>query len=320
MTDVLYHYCDVETFLNIIRNKTIRLSDITKSNDYMEGKWLFTLVEEEVLRQYKENPFLLSNKVIYGLDELDTIKYLLKLTLDKILKQNEMLFYVSCFSEAADKLSQWRGYADDGKGLAIGFNAKILSEIASKENLLKLKKVTYSIDTLPEQVSKYAQSFLESINFSISKNKMREIYFDDDYMMNFFHYLDTKLLIQESLFYKNPAFAEEEEWRLVLNEEENELDKYSTDWDYWYSTADNKSALTGYFGEVFPDGLQFRSSNSTISSYLDLSFKGFESEIINNIYIGPKSNLERNDIDHLLKYYGYGEEIEEINKSDSTYR
>lgn len=319
MTDLLYHYCNVETFLNIIRNKTIRLSDITKSNDNMEGKWLFTFVEKEVLRQYKENPFLVPNKVIYGLDELDTIKYLLKLTLDKILKQNEMLFYVSCFSEAADKLSQWRGYADDGKGLSIGFNAEIIREIASKDNLLKLKKVKYSIDTLPEQVSNYAQSYLESINFAISKYNMHEIYFNDDYMMDFLHYLNTKLLIQESLFYKNPAFEEEEEWRLVLNEEENELDKSSTEWDYWYSTADNKSALMGYFGEVFPDGLQFRSTNSTISSYLDFSFKGFESELINNIYIGPKSNLERNDIDHLLKYYGYGE-IEEINKSNSTYR
>lgn len=53
MTDLLYHYCNVETFLNIIRNKTIRLSDITKSNDNMEGKWLFTFVEKEVLVNIK---------------------------------------------------------------------------------------------------------------------------------------------------------------------------------------------------------------------------------------------------------------------------
>jgi hypothetical protein len=36
--DTVYHYCSLETFLNIINNKTIRLSDINKSNDYLETK------------------------------------------------------------------------------------------------------------------------------------------------------------------------------------------------------------------------------------------------------------------------------------------
>ena len=33
------------------------------------------------------------------------------------------------FSESKDKLSQWRGYAQDGKGIAIGFNKDVLEEL-----------------------------------------------------------------------------------------------------------------------------------------------------------------------------------------------
>jgi len=30
--------------------------------------------------------------------------------------------YIACFSEKGDLLSQWRAYADDGEGVAIGFD------------------------------------------------------------------------------------------------------------------------------------------------------------------------------------------------------
>lgn len=38
MIDIIYHYCSLETFVQIIKNKTIRLSDLNKTNDY--AGWL----------------------------------------------------------------------------------------------------------------------------------------------------------------------------------------------------------------------------------------------------------------------------------------
>ena len=35
----IYHYCGFNTFFTIIKNKTIRLSDVTQSNDHDEIKW-----------------------------------------------------------------------------------------------------------------------------------------------------------------------------------------------------------------------------------------------------------------------------------------
>lgn len=37
---LVYHYCDLYAFLNIMRTKTLWLSDVKKSNDEDEGKYL----------------------------------------------------------------------------------------------------------------------------------------------------------------------------------------------------------------------------------------------------------------------------------------
>lgn len=42
----IYHYCSIETFSLIIKNKAIRLSDLDKTNDYMEKRWGVALIED----------------------------------------------------------------------------------------------------------------------------------------------------------------------------------------------------------------------------------------------------------------------------------
>ena len=53
--NIIYHYCGVETFLNIIRNHTLRLSDLCKSTDSLELKSLLDAVQEEIMNQYRNN-------------------------------------------------------------------------------------------------------------------------------------------------------------------------------------------------------------------------------------------------------------------------
>ena len=36
----LYHYCSNDTFLSILRNSELWLSELTLSNDSMEGIWV----------------------------------------------------------------------------------------------------------------------------------------------------------------------------------------------------------------------------------------------------------------------------------------
>ena len=44
----VFHYCSMDTFYAIITNKTLRLSDITKSNDSMEILWVTKFIKEAV--------------------------------------------------------------------------------------------------------------------------------------------------------------------------------------------------------------------------------------------------------------------------------
>ena len=46
----IYHYCSLETFNSIITNKTLRLSDITKSNDSKELIYIRPFIKEEFLK------------------------------------------------------------------------------------------------------------------------------------------------------------------------------------------------------------------------------------------------------------------------------
>ena len=52
----------------------------------------------------------------------------------------------ACFSESEDQLSQWRGYAQNGKGLAIGFDKEILETLNSiHEYYIKFGKVIFIV-------------------------------------------------------------------------------------------------------------------------------------------------------------------------------
>ena len=50
----VYHYCNLNTFYSIISNKSLRLSDITKSNDQLEITWAVDIIREVFIEQYSE--------------------------------------------------------------------------------------------------------------------------------------------------------------------------------------------------------------------------------------------------------------------------
>lgn len=97
---ILYHYCSVETFYNIITNKTLWLTDSFSTNDYMENSWINKIISD-----------ILPNYINDGNRQ----------QFDNIFKQyevNNYIPFITCFSEDGDTLSQWRAYANDGSGVA----------------------------------------------------------------------------------------------------------------------------------------------------------------------------------------------------------
>ena len=127
---LLYHYCSLDAFCQITRKSTIRFSDITRSNDSDEIKFMF-----DIYVRYLENRFR-----DVRLPERDKLNEEIKKTLDSIK------IYCFCLSRSEDDLSQWRGYAPSG-GVSIGFDFEMLKEYARSisvpDEQVRLEKVEY---------------------------------------------------------------------------------------------------------------------------------------------------------------------------------
>lgn len=130
LSNIFYHYCSVTSFKAILENSTLRFSDIMRSNDKMELKYLF--------KAYAR--FMLSKSKTYNYLPMQIFESEAEKVLDNLS------YYCFCLSKKSDKLSMWRGYCNDG-GFAIGFSHKHLVEIQNSiivsSATASLEKITY---------------------------------------------------------------------------------------------------------------------------------------------------------------------------------
>ena len=124
MEEVLYHYTSLEVLQSILEEKTIRLSDITKSNDSSE----ITLIKEYILDVFCQAYRAEKTNVFRKNVDQKLWDSVVRKMIDKWfdLQKCKYSYYVLCFSSERDLLSQWRGYANDAQGVAIGFDRKAL--------------------------------------------------------------------------------------------------------------------------------------------------------------------------------------------------
>ena len=70
MDKLVYHYCDNCKMANILSGKTLRMSDITKSNDYEEVKMFFPGILDAIEDEYRKDEFPLQYMGITNRDAL----------------------------------------------------------------------------------------------------------------------------------------------------------------------------------------------------------------------------------------------------------
>lgn len=108
---IVYHYCSLDSFFAIINHSTIRLSNIAKSNDREEVRHCFDIFEKTLRDSCLEfSKYYGCRKFFDNIDYNDLVS--------RAVTNDSLIYYVSCFSAESDLLSQWRGYADDGRGVA----------------------------------------------------------------------------------------------------------------------------------------------------------------------------------------------------------
>lgn len=270
--DLIYHYCDSNAFFAICTNRKLWMNDLHSMNDFMELHWGYSIWEQSANTRIEK----------YGKEFLDEI--------DEVIHFSgfQGLLLANCFSTDKDVLSQWRAYADDGKGYVISFNAKellglpirALQVLYDKEQ--QIKEATATIDALyqlKQEDSNEFKTFCNVFGYDLSA-------------------------------FKNPAFIEEKEIRLI-----HLLDfKKSND----FMKLVDKGGI--YFGEDRKgEEIKFRIKQDIPTPYIELDFSNNNKiNPIKEVVIGPKNEVMKTAIRIFLETIGI--EKVEINKSNASYR
>lgn len=271
---ILYHYCSNEAFLSIVKSKSIWLSDMTLSNDTKEGQWVWDKLVEKCKKEGVNDK------------DIESIKF------HMIHNSGRWQYYDNrwhcigfCLSEEGDLLSQWRGYARDATGVAIGFSEEFLFGL---QNEVILDKVKYYGSTVTDNEDFIFQEIIDHIRNGAFEYKTQQDAPEElrgqvstaiQELMNASGYLASL-----NFLYKNPAFKEEKEWRLISPE----------------------------------SGSKHRTSVDRIIPYSEISLEGGECQPIAEIILGPKNITPEGVIENFLDANGF--KGVKVKRSTATFR
>lgn len=138
--DHIYHYTSNDVLMKILDGQSLRMSARHHLNDTLEGEQFFTLLEKHDSHPDQE--------------KIEAVR--------QTLAPYE--FFVTCFSSERDLLSQWRGYAKNGTGVAIGFRTQAIRAAIKRSHEALLYPVVYADDCrgLPTKQANAINAILSS--------------------------------------------------------------------------------------------------------------------------------------------------------------
>lgn len=275
---MVYHYCSVDTFLKIIQNKSLRLSDIGKANDYTEITYMENMIREEFAKKIE---------TLKLKDE--GISLILSLEENfRNMRLNYINLYAICFSEEKDLLSQWRGYANDGSGIAIGFSKDIMQTVNEDKYGLTFKKVCYAEEEQRKFAEKEVQIIMDTMKIKNIFGAFGEVYEND---------------IKNIGCMKQPGFSEEKEWRLCIG-----------------MCPEVRIGREGVFNNFSLSEIKTQYIREQLVTYFDLRFEKICNDFVKEIVIGPSAKVTKRDIRMSLSINGFDTDKINITKSQITYR
>ncbi|MBR6301896.1 DUF2971 domain-containing protein [bacterium] len=205
----IYHYTKPEKLLNILSGGTIRFSNVLYLNDKEEVAYSYKLIVH-MIDEFKDlelNPDLFekikthfSNRYKYIVDGSNDF-------------ENKLEYYTTSFSTDSDSLTLWNNYAK-GKsytGYNIGFDKKkLISEMTANGYLPIYGSVIYDKQKqikIIHAIFKKWNMLFERASKSKKNNKVKLF----DIM---FELIDILSIV--SIFFKNPQFKNECEYRIVM--------------------------------------------------------------------------------------------------------
>jgi hypothetical protein len=261
--ELIYHYCPAVAFLEIIKSRTVWSSAYYVLNDSTEREWgysIFTRVADQLRGEL-------------GQAFIDSVSAIIHRA------YSSSIVMISSFSLDPDVLSQWRAYADGGRGFAIGFSAKLMQMPAKK------LRVLYDEE-------RQLDEFVGNLRHTFGYEKSIGFRYDEEFQR---HWQNVGL---DLCAYKNPAFREEKEIRFA---HVSGLVPEGKSWKIVSAGARDRDGKT----LSSPVEVRFRTSDGILVPYvaLDYSNQGKMSPI-KEVILGPQNKNAESNIEILLNTLG----------------
>ena len=178
----LYHYTSIPVLYSILRNKELWFGNTARMNDKEEITFFIKNMEEEL----KQDKSLKTKKIKDIFNEINN-------------RLQDEYPYAMCLSLLNDDVAQWERYADNAKGIEIGFNFNNLKDLLKGQNVI-FNEVFYEENVKSHEHYNYLKEYILDGNFSNGFSNIDEL-------------IDNFLAC--SYLYKHPSFKSEKEFRIV---------------------------------------------------------------------------------------------------------
>jgi hypothetical protein len=208
----LWHYTSLQGFQGIVSSKAIFATDFRFLNDREEVTHAFEIAKKIVSETPEFEPDRFPVRFI--------LKQGINFALNGPLQLSQLQVFVASFTAMEDQLSQWRGYSYGTSGASLALDlADQLNDIRSDSTLSSFAPCIYDSDQ-KNILIRYALHHLRD-EFAIAWGKhISELrFFTNEEISETFREAASKMFIdlfRIAALVKNPSFAEEQEWRLVI--------------------------------------------------------------------------------------------------------
>lgn len=316
MSRLFYHYCNLSVGTSILTKMVVWFSHARFLNDYGEFGRGHELMLRHLRSQKPASEYLIwHNRLLESMQQPDDLTH-----------------FVGCFSTDENLLSQWRSYADDGTGLAIGFDANVnftpsrsyiplgvAPELIRQSNdndiVYDEKHFLNEIDAVLTKLWKDCRLLQTNIDEAKRDGDTLNIFFVDHLTTSFFDRLFGQAkcdLFDLCILHKSSDFSNEAEvrsyFRIQLPSEGSRFkDELLSDELLSLKLEDAKDMLT--------KDTKYRAGKVGIVPYVEMHFQ--PSDIL-KVVIGPKANdCIMDSLEMMKKTFGYNFDVE---KSKTTYR
>ena len=196
----LYHYTSIQGILGILRSGVIWASHIAYLNDHSEFNHAIEIARDFLGKNMKTSSGELS--IFY--------EFLHHMLPPKVLRLPSSL-YVASFSSIRDSLPLWRGYCSDNAGYSFGFdwNRHI-------PNNAILAPCIYDNDKKRAVVGEILEEAWDSDPEEIRRREYRDGTTENPGILTLRALQFLRLFYSPAAFFKDSAFRDEKEWRVVI--------------------------------------------------------------------------------------------------------